>query len=98
MSLRLSRYGTFIVVVAQVLSLGAMAPAMAQDKMASAATAARCDKLRSALGQYDFEKGSQHLSGRRLRADVALALCAKGDYEQGVAILEQVAREAGLSI
>jgi hypothetical protein len=68
-----------------------VAPAIAQqmdDK-------AKCGFFSEWLRRYDYEKGSQHLSGRRMRTDVAGALCAQGDYTQGAAIYQQVARDAG---
>ncbi|SJZ55666.1 hypothetical protein SAMN02745126_01609 [Enhydrobacter aerosaccus] len=73
----------------------AVVPAFGQPKTILPATAATCDQLRGWLVRYDSEKGSQHLSGRRFRADVALALCASGRYAEGVAILETEARNAG---
>jgi hypothetical protein len=81
--------------IAMVLDLAAVDLA-AQDKAAPAATAARCSALARAIARSDLEKPGQHLSGRRVRTDVAVSLCAAGDYERGVAMLEQVAREADL--
>lgn len=87
----------FVAAVAALVLVAMPRAASAQEQAVLPATAATCDQLRGWLGRYDFEKGSQHLSGRRLRSDVALALCAAGRYDEGVAILERIAREAGYS-
>lgn len=69
--------------------------AEAQEKTRLPATAATCRQLAEWLRHYDTEKGSQHLSGRRFRADVGSALCSAGDYARGVAMLEKEVRDAG---
>lgn len=58
--------------------------------------AAKCDELHAYLYRYDIESVSQHNTGRRFVSDVALALCARGDYERGIGILETETRNAGL--
>jgi hypothetical protein len=73
--------------------------ATAQDRPSlnrSSPGAERCDELHAYLYRYDIESLSQHDAARRLRADVALALCARGDYDQGIRILETETRTAGL--
>lgn len=88
-----TRMFTVILMAPFVLTTMAVA-AFAEDKTTLPATAA-CDRLRGWLQRYDFEKGSQHLSGRRFRSDVAMALCTAGRYEEGITILEKEARDAG---
>jgi len=79
------KYPSLLLVIA---SLAAW-PAAAQDKKA------QCASLAGWLTRYDFDKGSQHVSGRKMRADVASSLCSQGRYDEGLAMLEQVTREAG---
>ncbi|MBS0518369.1 MAG: hypothetical protein JSR90_06730 [Proteobacteria bacterium] len=80
-----------------VVGFSAIAPghAGAQEKTRLPPTAATCKQLAEWLSRYDTEKGAQHLSGRRFRADVGSALCTAGDYARGVAMLEKEVRDAG---
>src|SRR5262245_15355564 len=85
-----------LVVMAAALATTA---AMAQDRPFLNRTgpgADRCDKLHAYLYRYSIESVSQNSTGRRFRADVALALCARGDFDQGIAMLEAETRHAGL--
>jgi hypothetical protein len=76
-----------------------VAMAVAQDKPSLNRTgpeADRCAALHSYLYRYDIESASQHNTGGRFRADVALALCGRGDYDSGIRILEAELRNASL--
>lgn len=73
--------------------------AAAQDRPhlnRSGPDADKCDKLHAYLYRYDIESLTQHNTGSRFRADVALALCERGDFDQGIAMLEAERRNAGL--
>jgi hypothetical protein len=86
------------ILVAAAAALVAPA-AMAQDRPFLNRTspgAERCDKLHAYVYRYNVESVSQHNTGRRFNADVALALCARGDFDQGIAMLEAEAQRAGL--
>ena len=56
----------------------------------------RCSQLHEYLYRYTVESPSQHQTSRRLRADVALVICDRGDTDQGVAMLEAELRAARL--
>lgn len=76
-----------------------LAMATAQDKPTLNRTgpeADRCASLHSYLYRYDIESASQRNTGGRFRADVALALCARGDYDSGIRILEAELRNSRL--
>lgn len=85
------------VVAGMLLAVPLMADAAEPDLTALPPSAATCDTLRGWMQHYDIEKGSQHMGGRRLIADVAVARCAAGDYQQGVRILVGLMRDAGYS-
>lgn len=73
--------------------------AAAQDRPhlnRSSPGADKCDRLHAYLYRYGIESLTQHNTGNRFRADVALALCARGDFDQGIAMLEAETRNAGL--
>ena len=76
-----------------------LAMATAQDKPSLNRTgpeADRCASLHSYLYRYDIESASQRNTGGRFRADVALALCGRGDYDSGIRILEAELRNSRL--
>jgi hypothetical protein len=56
----------------------------------------KCDKLHAYLYRYNIDSVSQHHTGRRFVSDVALSLCARGDYAGGIKILEAEIRNSGL--
>jgi hypothetical protein len=79
---------TILILLASSIAL----PALAQQPMDDHT---KCGFFTEWLRRYDYEKGSQHLSGRRMNTDVAGSLCAQGREAEGAAILERTARDAG---
>jgi hypothetical protein len=56
----------------------------------------RCSQLHEYLYRYTVESPSQHHTSRRLRADVALSICDRGETDRGIAMLEAELRAARL--
>jgi hypothetical protein len=88
----MAQIGRRIALVAGIVAMAMpLSSALAQD-----AQKQRCSVLHSYVSKYEFSDWGTKGNPRRLRCDVAVALCDRGDAAEGMAILEQEARAAKL--
>jgi len=100
---KISQHLAFVlpaVLLGSLVTFGPVAPpAAAQERSLLArqeAGANRCSQLHEYLFRYTVESPSQHHTSRLLRADVALAICDRGETERSIAMLEAEVRDARL--